>query len=81
MIKARMLPSKAKQGRMHAEISQTLDGVWYLQIFMERRFDLQVLRTFTVGPLIEVIELASLLQLHVDNIAELPLSQYLPQAA
>lgn len=81
MIKARMLPSKTRQGRMHVEISQTLEGVWGVQIYMERRFDLQVLRTFTVGPLIEAIELVSLLQLHVDNIAELPLSQYLPQAA
>lgn len=57
---------------------------WTLQISraMPRRWrpaDIQVLRLFTVHKLIEALDLASQLQLHVDNIQELPLTQYASQ--
>lgn len=47
-------------------------GEWILCITRDR----QVIRSFTAKRLIEVIDVANLLQLHISNIDELPLNQY-----
>ena len=55
-------------------------GRWHLQFTLERGSYIQVLRTFTAPKLIHVLDVANALQVHVDNIAELPISQYALQS-
>ncbi len=47
-------------------------GTWALIV----QSDSQLLNYFTTARLIEALELACTLQLHVDNTDELPLNQY-----
>jgi predicted restriction endonuclease len=60
---------------------QTSDSQWHLQISRECQTDIQVLKLYTVNRLIEALDLATQLQLHIDNIETLPLTQYILQAA
>jgi hypothetical protein len=57
-------------GAMHVEVLQCIQG-WSLII---ESSSCQVFRVFTAPRLIEVLELASTLQLRIDN--QLPLEQY-----
>lgn len=71
-------------------VFKTSDDAWHLQVYRSISLNLpngpsvevdsQVIRLFTVSRLIEALELASTLQLHVDNISELPVSQYALQS-
>lgn len=61
-------------------VFKTSDGLWHLQIYRECESDIQVLRVWTLPRLIDTIEMASALQLHVNNIQELPISQYALQS-
>jgi hypothetical protein len=57
-----------------AEVFQTGTN-WHLMLSI----DSQVLSIHTRPTLIEVLGVASTLQIHVTNVAELPLTQYLTQ--
>lgn len=65
---------------MRTYVFQTSDNMWHLQIVREDSWNVQVLKMWTVNRLIEAIDMATLLQLHVDNINELPLSQHALQS-
>ena len=67
-------------GRVQTAVFQTSDGQWHLQFYRESQFSVQVFNTLSRDRLIEVLELASELQVHVDNISELPLTQYCIQS-
>lgn len=58
------------------EIRQGQSQDWHLISLR----DGQVFRVWSHSRLIEAIETACTLQLHIDNIAELPVSQYLLQS-
>lgn len=60
-------------GKTNVEIKNKCNGTWFL--VMSR--DGQVIKFWSFTKLIHALETASLLQLHVDNVNELPLSQYL----
>lgn len=57
---------------MRVTINQSLD-VWVLCI----SFGDRVIKAYTRPRLIEVLDVAYVLQLHIDNVDELPLNQYL----
>lgn len=74
-----------------ARILQTSDGLWHFHVYRsiglavkngpDVEVDSQTLMLYTVERLIEAIDLASTLQMHISNIAELPLTQYCRQVA
>lgn len=56
---------------MSVTINQSLE-TWVLCFSLNG----QVINSYTVKKLLEAIELASVLQVHIDNINDLPLRQY-----
>lgn len=54
------------------EIKNKCNGTWFLLLSK----DSTVIRFWSFNRLIEAIDMASMLQLHVDNVSELPLQQY-----
>lgn len=68
----RSLNSLHMDGLMQVTINQSLD-LWVLCIASGEH----VIISWTFTRLMEAIDMASLLQLHVDNVADLPLEQYL----
>lgn len=63
-------------GRLIVRVLKT-DLGWELNISQENG---QVFKTWPVRKLIHAIDLANTLQLHVDNITELPITQYALQS-
>jgi hypothetical protein len=51
---------------------RSIVGVWCLTI----ETDLQVTKAYTFKTLLEALDVAGALQLHVDNVNDLPLNQY-----
>lgn len=54
------------------EIQNKCGGTWFLMI----KKDGQVIRFWSFIKLIEAMETACILKLHIDNMSELPLKQY-----
>jgi len=51
---------------------RSIVGVWCLTF----ETDLQVTKAYTFKTLLEALDVAGALQLHVDNVNDLPLNQY-----
>lgn len=70
----------ATQWTYSVVVFQTSDGLWHLQCYRECERELQVLNLWSHPRLIGAIDMASALQWHIDNINELPISQYALQS-
>lgn len=68
---------KQFMGVIRTCIFQTSDGLWHFQVYAERQFDIQVLRVITVNSLIEAQDVASVLQMHVDETKTLTHDSYI----